>query len=71
MELQYDAHGPRPADAIRRLEVPQRVRRAEWAEGEIDAWVRESGIWYGRFRASDSRVSLVLGNDLRRISDAS
>jgi hypothetical protein len=27
--------------------------------------------WYGRFRDRDGRVSLVLADDLRRISDAS
>ncbi|MFD3406996.1 hypothetical protein ACFWUU_40310 [Kribbella sp. NPDC058693] len=73
LELQYDAHGPRPADAVRRLEVSQRVRRAEWAEGEIDAWVRDTGTgsWYGRFRDKTGRVSLVLGNDLRPINEPS
>jgi hypothetical protein len=73
LELQYDAHGPRPADAIRRLKAPQRVRRAEWTDGEIDAWVRDTGTgsWYGRFRDREGRGSLVLGNDLRQISEAS
>jgi hypothetical protein len=47
------------------------VRRASWSDGEIDAWVREAGVWYGRFRDCDGRVSLVLGTDLRQISDAS
>jgi len=47
------------------------VRRASWSDGEIDAWVREAGVWYGRFRDRDGRVSLVLGTDLRQISDAS
>ncbi|MFG1820615.1 hypothetical protein ACGFIF_43130 [Kribbella sp. NPDC049174] len=71
LELQYDAHGPRPADAIRRLEAPRPARRAEWSDGEIDAWVREAGIWYGRFRDRDGRVSLVQAHDLRQTSDAS
>jgi hypothetical protein len=73
LEIQYDAHGPRQPDAVRRLATPQRVRRAQWFEGEIDAWIRDTGTgaWYGRYRDSDGRVSLVLGNDLRQISDAS
>ncbi|MEU8226185.1 hypothetical protein [Kribbella sp. NPDC048915] len=73
LEIQYDAHGPRPADAVRVLPAPQPVRRATWSDGQIEAWVRDTGTgaWYAKFRDPSGRVSLVLGNDVRPTKDAS
>ncbi|MFB6721191.1 hypothetical protein ACFCV3_13560 [Kribbella sp. NPDC056345] len=71
LEIQYDAHGPRPADAVRVLPSPQPVRRATWSEGQIEAWVRDTGTgaWYAKFRDPTGLVSLILGNDVRPIND--
>jgi hypothetical protein len=71
LEIQYDAHGPRPADAVRKLDPPQRVqvRRAEWDDAELDTWVRDAGIWYGRVEDEDGNVRLVPRQDLRKIGD--
>lgn len=71
LEIQYDAHGPRPADAIRSYDEPKRVRRAQWYEGELDTWIREGGVWYGRVREADGQVRLVSEKDLRLIVDES
>ncbi|MEU8224078.1 hypothetical protein [Kribbella sp. NPDC048915] len=73
LEMQYDAHGPRPADAVRLLPAPRPVRRAAWSDGQIEAWVRDTGTgaWYAKFRDPAGRVSLVLGNDVRPIKGAS
>lgn len=71
LEIQYDAHGPRPAETVRRLDAPQPVRRAEWHEGVLDTWIREAGVWNGRVREVDGRVHLVSEKDLRPIVDAS
>ena len=32
LDVQYDAHGPRPATSVRRVEPAQQVQRAEWRE---------------------------------------
>jgi hypothetical protein len=34
LDIQYDAHGPRPADAIRKVDPAQPVQRAQWQNGE-------------------------------------
>lgn len=72
LEIQYDAHGPRPADAVRLLATPRAVRRATWSDGQIEAWVRDTGTgaWYAKFRDTSGRVSLVLGHDVRPIDGA-
>lgn len=71
LEIQYDAHGPRPASAVRHLAAPQPVRRATWSEGQIEAWVRDTGTgaWYAKFRDTTGLVSLVLGNEVRPLKD--
>jgi hypothetical protein len=73
LEIQYDAHGPRPADAVRLLPAPRAVRRATWSDGQIEAWVRDTGTgaWYAKFRDPSGRVSLVLGHDVRPVKDGS
>ena len=49
LELQYDAHGPRDAATVRRLEAPQEVDTDTWEPGGLlDAWVfsRRDGGWF-------------------------
>jgi hypothetical protein len=65
LDVQYDAHGPRPADAVRRVEPAQRVQRAEWSTGELDYWIRDNGEWLGRVRYEDGRIVWIPGSDLR------
>jgi hypothetical protein len=69
LEIQYDAHGPSPPNAVRILQVPQAVHRATWSDGQIEGWVRGTGTgaWYAKFRDPTGRVSLVLGNDVRPV----
>ena len=35
LDVQYDAHSPRPATAVRRVEPAQLVQRAEWHGGGV------------------------------------
>ncbi|MGH3372006.1 MAG: hypothetical protein ACRDPR_18635 [Nocardioidaceae bacterium] len=70
LDVQYDAHGPRPADAVRRVEPSQPVRRAEWRTGQLDVWIRDNGQWLGRVRDSDGRISWVAGDDLRPVDQS-
>jgi hypothetical protein len=66
LDVQYDAHGPRPAEAVRRVEPAQRVQRAQWhGGGVLDVWIREKGEWLGRVRDADGQISWVPGPDLR------
>ena len=71
LEIQYDAHGPRPSENIRKLDPPQRVLRAEWTESCLDTWICDAGVWYGRVEDADGTVRLVPRQDLRRIGDGS
>lgn len=68
LELQYDAHGPRDAATVRRLDAPQEVDRATWeAGGLLDAWVfsRRDGEWIGRVRNPDGTISWLRSTELR------
>jgi len=65
LDVQYDAHGPRPAEAVRRVDPSQQVQRAIWATGELDVWIRDNGVWLGRFRDKDGHITWVPGADLR------
>lgn len=65
LDVQYDAHGPRLPEAVRRVDPAQPVQRAEWSTGELDVWICDSGEWLGRFRDSDGQITWVPGRDLR------
>jgi hypothetical protein len=65
LDVQYDTHGPRPADAIRHVDPAQPVQRAAWSAGELDVWIRDNGEWLGRVRDKDGHVTWVPGTDLR------
>lgn len=66
LDVQYDAHGPRPSDAVRRVDHPaQPVQRAEWLDGELDVWIRDNGEWLGRVRSQDGQVTWIPGTELR------
>ena len=68
LELQYDAHGPRDAETVRRLEFPQPVDRATWQSGGLlDAWVlnRRDATWVGRVRRTDGTIDWIPSAELR------
>jgi hypothetical protein len=66
LELQYDAHGPRPAEMVRRVQPPIPIDRAVWQPGGIlEAWIRQRGEWFGRIRQADGSASWVPAADLR------
>ena len=66
LDIQYDAHGPRPATSVRRVEPAQQVQRAEWHDGGVlDVWIRDNGEWLGRVRDRDGRITWVPGPALR------
>jgi len=67
LDIQYDAHGHRPAD-VRRVEPAQPIQRAQWHSGELDVWIRDRGEWLGRVREPDGRVSWIRAGDLRPAS---
>lgn len=69
LELQYDAHGFRPADTVRRVDPPVPVESWHHA-GVLDAWVRENGEWIGRIRADeDGAVVWRRQAELRRAGE--
>jgi len=65
LDVQYDAHGPRPADAVRRVDPAQPVQRAQWENGELDVWIRDNGEWLGRVCDDDGHITWIPGTDLR------
>ena len=65
LDVQYDAHGPRPADAVRKVDPAQPVQRAARQSGELDVWIRDNGEWLGRVRDKDGHVTWIPGSDLR------
>ena len=65
LDLQYDAHGPRPAGAVRRVDPAQPVQQAQWKTGKLDAWVNDNGEWIGRFSDAEGHVAWIPGSDLR------
>jgi hypothetical protein len=69
LEIQYDAHGPRPPNAVRILQVPQAVHRATWSDGQIEGWseIQDLGRGTPSSATPTGRVSLVLGNDVRPV----
>jgi hypothetical protein len=70
--LQYDAHGPRDAATVRRLEAPQEVDVATWEPGGLlDAWVfnRRDGEWIGRVRRPDGMLRAACSVDLSAMKD--
>jgi hypothetical protein len=68
LDLQYNAHGPRPAGDVRRADPAQPVRIAPgWQPGELDAWVRENGEWLGRVQDHHGHTRWIPANDLRPV----
>ncbi|WBQ03864.1 hypothetical protein [Kribbella sp. CA-293567] len=66
LDLQFNAHGPRPADDIRTVDPAQPVEHLiVWEPGELDAWVRDGGQWHGRVRNRDGAVAWIPQTDLR------
>jgi hypothetical protein len=65
LDLQYDAHGPRPADNVRRLNPGRSVDRADWRPaGILEVWLRERDQWFGRVRGTDGRTRWIPAHDL-------
>jgi hypothetical protein len=62
LDVQYDAHGPRPAASVRRVEPAQQVQSAEWHDGG-HVWIRDNCERLGRVRDRDG--TWVPGPDLR------
>ena len=65
LELQYDAHGYRAPDTVRRVDPPVPIEAFHPA-GVLDAWVRENGDWTGRIRQPDGTFVWIRRTDLRR-----
>jgi hypothetical protein len=66
LDLQFNAHGPRPADDVRSVDPPQPVEHlTAWEPGELDAWIRDGGQWLGRLRDRDGHVAWIPQSDLR------
>jgi hypothetical protein len=66
LDLQFNAHGPRPADEIRSVDPAQPVEHlVAWEPGNLDAWIRDGGHWLGRVRDRDGHVAWIPQSDLR------
>jgi hypothetical protein len=65
LDVQFDAHGPRSADAVRRVNPAQPVEHAEWEPGELDIWIRDGDQWLGRVRDREGRLAWIPAGDLR------
>ncbi|WP_433020067.1 hypothetical protein [Kribbella sp. CA-294648] len=66
LDLQFNAHGPRPASDIRSVAPPQSVELVTaWEPGELDAWIRDDGQWLGRVRDRDGYIAWIPQSDLR------
>lgn len=66
LDLQFNAHGPRPADDVFPVEPVQLVERAvAWEPVKLDTWLKDGGRWYGRVSDHDGHVTLVPRTDLR------
>jgi hypothetical protein len=75
LELQFDAWGPRPAQAVRRVQPPVAVDNASWQPaGLLDHWIRVCAddsfvprfAWYGRVRTESGAHLWLPAEDLRR-----
>ncbi|WP_041289265.1 hypothetical protein [Kribbella flavida] len=67
LELQYDAHGHRLPETVRRVDPPVAVERIWQPVGAVDAWVREGGRWIARIRQADGGFSWAPEGELRKI----
>jgi hypothetical protein len=66
LDLQFDAHGPRPANSVRLVAPAKSVERPSgWISGVLDAWIFEDGQWLGRVRDADGYMTWVPGSVLR------
>jgi hypothetical protein len=65
LDLQDDAHGPRPADSVRRLDPGQPVDRADWQlAGALEVWLHDRGQWFGRVRDATGDTTWIPAADL-------
>jgi len=65
LDIQYDAHGPRSTNAIRKVDPQQQVDRVErQPAGVLDVWIRDAGEWLGRVRTPDGHVSWIQADHL-------
>lgn len=64
LELQYDAHGYRDPDTVRRVDPPVPVD-AYMPAGILDHWLYESGKWVGRVRRPDGTFVFLPQTELR------
>ncbi|MFC0623370.1 hypothetical protein [Kribbella deserti] len=62
LDIQFDAHGPRPASDVRRLESPQPVWRGD---SHLDTWLRDKGQWFGLVRDTTGRATWIPADQLR------
>ncbi|MEV6286053.1 hypothetical protein [Kribbella sp. NPDC051770] len=68
LDLQFNAHGPRPATEVRVVNPATPVQyAADWRPGELDAWVLDAGEWLGRVRAPDGHITWIPGTALRKL----
>jgi hypothetical protein len=66
LDLQFDAHGPRPAKGVRLVNPAKPVEHPSgWLSGVLDAWIFEDGQWFGRVRGADGHMAWIPGNVLR------
>lgn len=71
LELQYDAHGARSPQTVRRFDnakpAVQINRDGSWSPpGKLHAWLHTDGQWYGLVEETETRRQCFIpGKDLR------
>ncbi|MFC9688306.1 hypothetical protein ACFTSF_07165 [Kribbella sp. NPDC056951] len=70
LELQFDAHGPRPLGTVPRFcdvkPAVQELRDGRWLPPvQLHAWVLTDGQWYGLVQDKDGRQRFIPGKNLR------
>jgi hypothetical protein len=53
----------------REVDPPIQVEMATWSPGgQLDWWIKERRVWFGRVRGQDGRQRWIKASDLRPVS---
>ena len=70
LNVPFNQYGQRANDDRREVNPPIEVKSATWsAAGELDWWVKERQVWWGRVRGPDGHQTWIRASDLRPRND--